>query len=124
MPATGAAAWTARPLSQRLGSVARLFSSKPLGNDVIGIDLGTTNSYICPNIVQHLCCNFKDMKMVPYKIVKAPNGDAWVEANGLCFLLISLTYSPIQIGAFVLTKMKETAQRPILTRVSPKFVIT
>ncbi|KAF9620201.1 hypothetical protein IFM89_010936 [Coptis chinensis] len=43
------------------------------------------------------------MKMVPYKIVKAPNGDAWVEANGQ-------QYSPSQIGAFVLTKMKETAE--------------
>ncbi|WOH14196.1 hypothetical protein DCAR_0933713 [Daucus carota subsp. sativus] len=35
----------------------------------------------------------KEMKMVPYKIVKAPNGDAWVEANGQ-------QYSPSQIGAF------------------------
>ncbi|PIA44933.1 hypothetical protein AQUCO_01700483v1 [Aquilegia coerulea] len=43
------------------------------------------------------------MKMVPYKIVRAPNGDAWVEANGK-------QYSPSQIGAFVLTKMKETAE--------------
>ncbi|KAF9622289.1 hypothetical protein IFM89_031092 [Coptis chinensis] len=41
--------------------------------------------------------------MVPYKIVKAPNGDAWVEANGQ-------QDSPSQIGAFVLTKMKETAE--------------
>ncbi|RZC60285.1 hypothetical protein C5167_022049 [Papaver somniferum] len=46
LPTTGAAAWTARPLSQRLGSVARLFSSKPPGNDVIGIYLGTTNSCV------------------------------------------------------------------------------
>nr|GMD85886.1 heat shock 70 kDa protein, mitochondrial [Ipomoea batatas]GMD92800.1 heat shock 70 kDa protein, mitochondrial [Ipomoea batatas]GME08204.1 heat shock 70 kDa protein, mitochondrial [Ipomoea batatas] len=45
----------------------------------------------------------KEMKMVPYKIVKAPNGDAWVEAN-------QQKYSPSQIGAFVLTKMKETAE--------------
>ena len=45
----------------------------------------------------------KEMKMVPYKIVKAPNGDAWVEANGQKF-------SPSQIGANVLTKMKETAE--------------
>lgn len=43
------------------------------------------------------------MKMVPYKIVRAPNGDAWVEANGQ-------QYSPSQVGAFVLTKMKETAE--------------
>lgn len=45
----------------------------------------------------------KDMKLVPYKIVKASNGDAWLEANGK-------VYSPSQIGAFVLTKMKETAE--------------
>jgi len=45
----------------------------------------------------------KDMKNLPYKIVKAPNGDAWVEANGEKF-------SPSQIGALVLGKMKETAE--------------
>ncbi|KAK4337157.1 hypothetical protein RND71_043375 [Anisodus tanguticus] len=45
----------------------------------------------------------KDMKTVSYKITKASNGDAWVEANGKL-------YSPSQIGAFVLTKMKETAE--------------
>ncbi|CAA2953308.1 heat shock 70 kDa, mitochondrial-like [Olea europaea subsp. europaea] len=45
----------------------------------------------------------KEMKMVPFKIVRASNGDAWVEANGQ-------QYSPSQIGAFVLTKMKETAE--------------
>ncbi|KOM25226.1 hypothetical protein LR48_Vigan62s000300 [Vigna angularis] len=45
----------------------------------------------------------KEMKIVPFKIVKAPNGDVWVEANGQ-------QYSPSQIGAFVLTKMKEIAE--------------
>lgn len=45
----------------------------------------------------------KDIKLVPFKIVKASNGDAWLEANGK-------VYSPSQIGAFVLTKMKETAE--------------
>ncbi|KYN05030.1 Heat shock 70 kDa protein cognate 5 [Cyphomyrmex costatus] len=45
----------------------------------------------------------KDMKSVTYKIVKASNGDAWVQgADGKM-------YSPSQIGAFVLMKMKETA---------------
>ncbi|XVF09405.1 hypothetical protein REPUB_Repub07fG0089900 [Reevesia pubescens] len=43
------------------------------------------------------------MKMVPYKIVRASNEDAWLKTNGK-------TYSPSQIGAFVLTKMKETAE--------------
>ncbi len=45
----------------------------------------------------------KDKGMVPYKIVKAPNGDAWVEAHGE-------TYSPSQISAMILQKMKETAE--------------
>lgn len=39
---------------------------------------------------------------MPYKIVRASNGDAWVEAHGKM-------YSPSQAGAFVLMKMKETA---------------
>jgi molecular chaperone DnaK len=45
----------------------------------------------------------KDKGMVPYKIVAGPNGDAWVEVKGK-------TYSPSQISAFILTKMKETAE--------------
>ncbi|MBN8959147.1 MAG: molecular chaperone DnaK, partial [Rhizobiales bacterium] len=45
----------------------------------------------------------KDKKLVPYKIVKASNGDAWLEADGK-------TYSPSQISAFILQKMKETAE--------------
>ncbi|KRR23579.1 molecular chaperone DnaK [Bradyrhizobium retamae] len=45
----------------------------------------------------------KDKKLVPYKIVKASNGDAWVEADGK-------TYSPSQVSAFILQKMKETAE--------------
>ncbi|XP_041440878.1 heat shock protein family A (Hsp70) member 9 L homeolog isoform X2 [Xenopus laevis] len=45
----------------------------------------------------------KDTKNVPFKIVKASNGDAWVESHGKL-------YSPSQIGAFVLIKMKETAE--------------
>jgi molecular chaperone DnaK len=45
----------------------------------------------------------KDKKLVPYKIVKASNGDAWVEAD-------RKTYSPSQVSAFILQKMKETAE--------------
>jgi molecular chaperone DnaK len=45
----------------------------------------------------------KDMDLVPYNIVEANNGDAWVEANGE-------KYSPSQISAFILQKMKETAE--------------
>ncbi|PPD27710.1 MAG: molecular chaperone DnaK [Hyphomicrobium sp.] len=45
----------------------------------------------------------KDKKLVPYTIVKSPKGDAWVEVNGKA-------YSPEQISAFILQKMKETAE--------------
>jgi len=45
----------------------------------------------------------KDTELVPYKIVKGPNGDAWVNAGGK-------DYSPSQISAFILQKMKETAE--------------
>lgn len=139
-------------------AAARAFSSKGAGSDVIGIDLGTTNSCVAvmegknPKVIENsegsrttpsvVAFNQKgellvgtpakrqavtnptntlfgtkrligrkfddpqtqkEMKMVPYKIIRAPNGDAWVEANGQ-------QYSPSQIGAFVLGKMKETAE--------------
>jgi molecular chaperone DnaK len=45
----------------------------------------------------------KDLKHLPYKVIRAGNGDAWVEAKGQ-------SYSPQQMGAFVLMKMKETAE--------------
>ena len=45
----------------------------------------------------------KDIEMVPYTICSADNGDAWVEARGE-------QYSPSQISAFILQKMKETAE--------------
>ena len=45
----------------------------------------------------------KDLDNVPFKIVKHTNGDAWLEARGQ-------KYSPSQIGAFVVGKMKETAE--------------
>ncbi|KAJ9538036.1 hypothetical protein OSB04_030769 [Centaurea solstitialis] len=163
--------WAGSHLSQKLGVIARPFSSRPLGNEVIGIDLGTTNSCVSvmegksakvienaegarttPSVVafnqkgelivgtpakRQAVTNptntvfgtkrligrrfddaqtQKEMGMVPYKIVKAPNGDAWVEANGQ-------KYSPSQIGAFVLTKMKETAEA-YLGKTINKAVIT
>jgi len=45
----------------------------------------------------------KDMGLVPYSIVKADNGDAWVDSRGK-------QYSPSEISAFILMKMKETAE--------------
>jgi len=58
----------------------------------------------------------KDQKLVPYQIVKADNGDAWVEAHGT-------KYSPSQISAFILRKMKETAESYLGEKVE-KAVIT
>jgi len=45
----------------------------------------------------------RDTELVPYKITRGPNGDAWVNAGGK-------DYSPSQISAFILQKMKETAE--------------
>lgn len=53
----------------------------------------------------------KDMNNVSYKIVKASNGDAWVQGSD------GKMYSPSQIGAFVLVKMKETADAYLNTKV-------
>lgn len=157
-------------LLQRWARGARAFSSKPAGSDVIGIDLGTTNSCVAvmegktPKVIENsegarttpsvVAFNQKgellvgtpakrqavtnptntvfgtkrligrrfddpqtqkEMKMVPYKIVRATNGDAWVEVNGQ-------QYSPSQIGAFVLTKMKETAEAYLGKSVSSAVV--
>lgn len=148
----------ASSISRIWTGAARTFSSKGAGSDVIGIDLGTTNSCVAvmegknPKVIENsegsrttpsvVAFNQKgellvgtpakrqavtnptntvfgtkrligrkfddpqtqkEMKMVSYKIIRAPNGDAWVEANGQ-------QYSPSQIGAFVLGKMKETAE--------------
>ncbi|RWR77864.1 heat shock protein, mitochondrial-like protein [Cinnamomum micranthum f. kanehirae] len=161
----------AAAFSQKWASLARPFSSKPAANDIIGIDLGTTNSCVAvmegknskviensegsrttPSVVaftpkgeilvgtpakRQAVTNptntifgtkrligrrfddpltQKEMKMVPYKIVPGPNGDAWVEANGK-------QYSPSQIGAFILTKMRETAES-YLGKSIKKAVIT
>ncbi|CAL9055770.1 heat shock 70 kDa protein, mitochondrial-like [Musa acuminata AAA Group] len=150
---------------------ARAFSSKSASADVIGVDLGTTNSCVAvmdgksPKVIENAegarttpsivafnpkgellvgtpakrqavtnpantlfgtkrligrrfddAQTQKELTMVPYKIVKAPNGDAWVEMNGQ-------QYSPSQIGAFVLTKMKETSEAFLGKSVS-KAVIT
>ncbi|ESX80435.1 MULTISPECIES: molecular chaperone DnaK [unclassified Mesorhizobium] len=58
----------------------------------------------------------KDKKLVPYKIVKGDNGDAWVEAGGK-------NQSPSQISAMILQKMKETAEAYLGEKVE-KAVIT
>jgi molecular chaperone DnaK len=58
----------------------------------------------------------KDQGIVPYKIIEGKNGDAWVEAQGE-------KYSPSQISAFILQKMKETAEKHLGEKVE-KAVIT
>jgi molecular chaperone DnaK len=57
----------------------------------------------------------KDKSMVPYKIVPGPNGDAWVEVRGE-------KYSPSQISAFILTKMKETAEAYLGAKVTEAVI--
>src|SRR6201746_2539543 len=57
----------------------------------------------------------KDKKLVPYKISRASNGDAWVEEDGK-------TYSPSQISAFILQKMKETAEAHLGAKVDQAVI--
>lgn len=54
---------------------------------------------------------FNCRKNVPYKIVRASNGDAWIEAHGKL-------YSPSQVGAFILIKMKETAGKTVFYNIT------
>ncbi|MET0293651.1 MAG: molecular chaperone DnaK, partial [Phenylobacterium sp.] len=58
----------------------------------------------------------KDKGMVPYEIVNGPNGDAWVRAHGK-------DYSPQQVSAFILQKLKEDAERHLGEKIE-KAVIT
>lgn len=57
----------------------------------------------------------KDKELVPYDIVRGPNGDAWVQADGK-------QYSPQQISAFILQKMKETAEAYLGSPVSQAVI--
>ena len=57
----------------------------------------------------------KDMDLVPYKIVKGDNGDAWVEVEGE-------KYSPSQVSAMILQKMKETAEDYLGTPVTQAVI--
>ena len=57
----------------------------------------------------------KDIQTTPYKIVKADNGDAWIEAKGK-------KYSPSQISAFILQKMKETAEKYLGSEVTEAVI--
>jgi molecular chaperone DnaK len=57
----------------------------------------------------------KDKSMSPFKIVAGPNGDAWVEVRGK-------TYSPSQISAFILGRMKETAEAYLGVKVTDAVI--
>jgi molecular chaperone DnaK len=58
----------------------------------------------------------KDMDMVPYKIIRADNGDAWVEGRG------NEKLSPAQVSASILTKMKETAEAYLGAKVTQAVI--
>ncbi len=57
----------------------------------------------------------KDMGLVPYKIIKSGKGDAWVDAHGE-------QYSPSQVSAFILQKMKETAEAHLGEKVTQAVI--
>ncbi|WP_119460485.1 molecular chaperone DnaK [Rhodospirillaceae bacterium SYSU D60014] len=57
----------------------------------------------------------KDKDLVPYKIIKGDNGDAWIEAQGK-------KYSPSQVSAFILQKMKETAENYLGEKVTQAVI--
>eukprot|EP00760_Papus_ankaliazontas_P001415 PhM_4_TR10470/c0_g1_i1/m.69437/K04043/dnaK, HSPA9; molecular chaperone DnaK len=149
---------------------ARAYSTPKLDGDVIGIDLGTTNSCVAimeggkPRVLENaegmrttpsvvafkgdeklvghaakrqavtnsgstfyavkrlIGRRFEDSmtdkhkSMVPYKIVRHNNGDAWVEDGA------GKKYSPSQVGAFVLQKMKETAESHLGRKVKHAIV--
>lgn len=57
----------------------------------------------------------KDQELVPYKIVKGDNGDAWVEVEGK-------KYSPSQISAYIVQKMKETAENYLGEKVTQAVI--
>ena len=57
----------------------------------------------------------KDAKLVPYKIVAGDNGDAWVSSHGK-------NYSPSQVSAFILQKMKETAENYLGEKVTQAVI--
>ncbi len=57
----------------------------------------------------------KDVGLVPYKIVRADNGDAWVESQGK-------KYSPSEVSAFILIKMKETAEAHLGEKVTQAVI--
>jgi len=59
----------------------------------------------------------KAMKVLPYKIVRADNGDAWVEIRGK-------RYSPAEISAFILQKMKQTAEDYLGEKVTEAVITT
>src|ERR671936_305817 len=75
---------------------------------IIGIDLGTTNSCVAimeggkPKVIEDAEVQ-KAIKVSPYKIVRADNGDAWIEIRGK-------KISPQEISAQILGKVKKDAE--------------
>jgi hypothetical protein len=90
--------WWVYPLVDRCWSTERTPSSPPNGRPLSVLQLITRliGRKFKDAEVQ------KDLSTVPFKIVAHTNGDAWIEARGK-------SYSPSQIGAFVVGKMRDTA---------------
>eukprot|EP01114_Cavostelium_apophysatum_P008111 TRINITY_DN203_c0_g2_i1.p1 TRINITY_DN203_c0_g2~~TRINITY_DN203_c0_g2_i1.p1 ORF type:complete len:688 (+),score=245.79 TRINITY_DN203_c0_g2_i1:94-2157(+) len=91
-----------------VGQAAKRQSQTNAVNTIYGVKRLIGRKYEDPNVQ-------KEMSMVPFKIVKAKNGDAWVEVKGK-------QYSPSEIGAFVLMKMKETAESYLGRKVASAVV--
>ncbi|KAM0835024.1 hypothetical protein ACQ4PT_063210 [Festuca glaucescens] len=117
----------------RWGSLARTFSAKPIGNEVIGIDLGTTNS--CVSVMEGKSAkvieNSEGTRTTPSVVAFSQKGERLVGTpakrqsvtNPQNTFFDGKQFSPSQVGAFVLTKMKETAEAYLGKSVS-KAVIT
>jgi hypothetical protein len=79
-----------------------LFGVGPLQGHVVRSEVMQDRTSLQTKDLDHPLTT-KDKGLVPYKIVPGDNGDAWVESHGK-------KYSPSQISAFILQKMKETAE--------------
>jgi len=101
-------AWPEGSNDRLVGQAAKRQSQTNATNTVYGVKRLIGRKFDDPSVQ-------KEINMVPFKIVKAKNSDAWVEVKGK-------QYSPSEIGAFVLTKMKETAEAYLGRKISQAVI--